>query len=246
MDFDKPLIPARLIRRYKRFLADVRLDSAPDGAPVTVHCPDPGAMTGLTTPGARVWLAPARNPKARLPYSWEMIETASGLVGINTHHPNRLVREALDGGRIAPLARFGTLRAEVPYGENSRIDFLLSSARGPDTYLEVKNVHLRRDGTAPGGLAEFPDTVTRRGAKHMRELAAMTRAGHRAVVLYVVQRMDCDRFAVAGDIDPDYAAAAWAAREAGVAFLAYQCDLSLTALSITDPMPVIWPDRPPG
>jgi sugar fermentation stimulation protein A len=225
MRFDPPLVPARLIRRYKRFLADVVLEGGPEAAAaaeVTAHCPNPGAMLGLDTPGARVWLTPATNPARKLRWTWELAEADGGLVGINTGHPNRLAAEAIAAERIPDLAGYGTLRREVKYGRNSRIDLLLQEAGRPDCYVEVKNVHLRRTGS----LAEFPDCVTARGAKHLEELGDMVEAGHRAVMLYLVQRADCDALAVAGDIDPAYARGLERALARGVEALCVACTLT--------------------
>lgn len=224
MQFDPPLVRGTLVRRYKRFLADITLEN---GDEVTVHCPNPGAMLGLDQVGATVWVAPAR-PTAKLPYGWKLVELRTGLVGIDTMVPNRVIGEALHAKAIGPVAGYPNARAEVKYGENSRIDFLLSGGGLPECYLEVKNVHLCREP----GLAEFPDCVTKRGAKHLAELANMVAAGYRAVMLYLVQRVDCDRFALAGDLDPDYAAAFAAARHAGVEAYAYRCDITVEGVTL--------------
>ena len=216
MKFEEPLLKATLVKRYKRFLADVRLE---DGSEVTAHCANPGSMMGLTEPGSTVWLLPNRNPKAKLDYRWEMIEVDGGLVGINTARSNRITEEAISEGRVPELEGYETMRREVKYGQNSRIDLLLEAPER--CYVEVKNVTLRRNG-----FAEFPDAVTARGAKHLKELTDMVHEGHRAVMLYLVQRMDCRDFRLARDIDPDYGAAFDAARAAGVEALAYSCRLS--------------------
>lgn len=224
MKFDPLLAPARLLRRYKRFLADVETAG---GRPMTVLCSNTGSMLGLTSPGARVWLSESGNPARKYRFTWEMIEHDLGsgptLVGINASNPNAIVAEALRLGRVPELAGYTSLRREVRYGENSRIDFLLEgSADGRPCYVEVKNVHMMRNP----GLAEFPDSRTERGAKHLRELASMREAGCRAVMLFLVQRADATEFAVCGDIDPAYAAAFELSAAAGVEMLAYGCALS--------------------
>lgn len=226
MKFQKPLITGRLVKRYKRFLADVILDE--DGSEVTVHCANPGSMLGLKEPGARVWLSESDNPKRKLRYSWEVIEADETLIGINTSHPNRLVEEALVVGRIPALSGFESLRREVKYGRNSRIDILLEGAKGDLTYVEVKNVTLMREP----GLAEFPDSVTARGAKHLAELSDMVGGGHKAVMVFLVQRPDCDRLSLAGDIDPTYAAAFEAARDAGVETFAIGCAVTCEGIEV--------------
>lgn len=236
MHFASPLVRARLVQRYKRFLADVILD---DGSALTVACPNTGAMLGLTEPGSIVWLSQSDNPKRKYRHTWEMIEagdaTIPTLVGINPTHPNRIVAEAIAAGRIETLARDATLRREVKYGTNSRVDILLEDVGRGLTYVEVKNVHLSR---APG-LAEFPDSVTQRGTKHFGELAAMVAAGHRAVLVYLVQRCDVSRFALARDIDPAYAAAFDHAAAAGVEMLAYRSTLTTAEVVIDQAMPIV-------
>ncbi|MBN9021010.1 MAG: DNA/RNA nuclease SfsA, partial [Rhizobiales bacterium] len=201
MRFSSPLIEGRLVRRYKRFLADVLL---PGGETVTVHCANPGSMLGLAEPGMRVLLSRSGNAARKLPLSWELVEAEPhGLVGINTALPNRLVEEALRARRVPELAAYDEIRREVAYGRASRVDFLLRGDGLPDAYVEVKNVHFSR---APG-LAEFPDSVTARGARHLDELADMVAAGHRAAMLYLVQRTDSERLAICRDLDPAYGAA---------------------------------------
>ncbi|MGB0853793.1 MAG: DNA/RNA nuclease SfsA [Pikeienuella sp.] len=218
MEFPRPLIPATLIKRYKRFLADVELA---DGTVVTAHCANPGAMTGLKAAGLKVWLEPNDDPKRKLKFSWKLAEISgddgSAWVGIDTSLPNKVVGEALAARAVPELAHYSGVRAEVKYGLNSRIDFLLTETGYPDCYVEVKNAHLRRSGR----WAEFPDSVTKRGAKHLGEMAEMVRAGARAVTLFLVQRDDCDGFRLAGDIDPAYAAATRMAKDAGVETIVY-------------------------
>jgi sugar fermentation stimulation protein A len=236
MRFVSTLIPATLARRYKRFLADVVLES---GEVTTVHVANPGAMTGLDRPLSRVWLSDSGNSLRRLPFTWELVETDLGsgpeLVGVNTGQPLALVAEALEARLIPELRDYSTVRREVKYGENSRIDFLLGDPKRPPCYLEIKNVHLMRKPH----LAEFPDCVTDRGAKHLRELAAVRKSGARAVLLFVIQIPSADRFAVAGDIDPTYAAASERAREEGVELLAWRCKVDLNGIEIAAPVPIV-------
>ena len=237
MQFDPLLIEAVLLQRYKRFLADVRL---PDGEELTVHCPNPGAMMGLSDLGNRVWISDSRNPKRKLRYTLELMEVVGGygektLVGINTMHPNKLAAAAIEAGRIPELAGYENLRREVKYGENSRIDILLENPDRRPCYVEIKNVHLVRQG----GLHEFPDCKTARGAKHLVEMANMVAQGARAVMLYVIQREDGDAFALADDIDPHYAQAFQNALAAGVEALAIRCKVSPNQIIACDPVPVI-------
>ena len=228
MEFAAPLTPAILLRRYKRFLADVRLA---DGSEAVAHCPNPGAMLGLQEPGSRIWLKPGTG---RLGWGWVLSEADGALVGIDTTLPNRLTAEALAAGRIPELAGYDLHRPEVAYGAASRIDFLLSAPDRPDCYVEVKNVHLSRRK----GLAEFPDCVTARGTRHLRELSAMAAAGHRAVMLFMIQRSDCQRFRVAADYDATYAAAFSEARNAGVEALCYACAVTQTGIRLDRPLPL--------
>ncbi len=233
MIFPTPLVPARLIRRYKRFLADCVLE---DGTDVTAHCPNPGSMMGLKDDGARIWLLPNDDPKKKLKYGWRLVELPGGhYAGIDAGLPNRLVKDALAEGQIKALTGYSETKPEQRYGsENSRIDFLLSEPARPDAYVEVKNCHLRRDGD----WAEFPDCVTERGAKHLRELTAIAQQGGRAVMLYVVQRTDCARFRLAPDLDPGYAKAFDAARDAGVEVLCHGTEISPNGIRLTGPLPV--------
>ena len=232
MRFPGPLQRGRLVQRYKRFFADVALD---DGREITAHCPNPGAMLGLNTPGLPAWVSASDNPKRKLAHTLELVEADGGLVGINTMHPNRLVAEALGENRIPELAGYTTIRPEVKYGEASRVDFLLTGPDRPPCYLEVKNVHLRRGGT----LAEFPDCVAARSLKHLRELGREVEAGNRAVMLFIVQRTDCEAFDTAGDIDPGYAAGLREAGARGVEILCRGCDISEDAITIGLPIPYL-------
>jgi sugar fermentation stimulation protein A len=226
MEFTTPLIRATLIRRYKRFLADCRLE---DGREITAHCANPGSMMGLATPGLTVWLEPNDDPKKKLNYGWRLVEHDSGdFTGVDTSVPNRALKAALIAGEIPELAAYKTVQPEVKYGDKSRIDFLLTQEGLPDCYVEVKSVTLSRQP----GLAEFPDSVTARGTKHLHELMKMTEQGHRAVMLYLVQRTDCARFALAKDIDPAYAAAFEMAQKAGVERLIYDTRISPQEITI--------------
>jgi sugar fermentation stimulation protein A len=230
MRWPKPLIPGRLIRRYKRFLADVALAT---GGEVTVHCPNPGRMLGLDTPGSRVWLSEGTNPLRKLPLTLELVEADGGLVGINAMRPNRLVEEAIRAGRIEELAGYREIRREVCYDGGSRIDLLLREPGRPDCYVEVKNVHLRR-----AAAAEFPDCVTARGARHLAAMRRQVGAGARAVLVYVVQRTDCAAFAVAEDIDPIYAGVYRSALAGGVEALCRACTISLEGIELAVPLPI--------
>jgi sugar fermentation stimulation protein A len=230
MQFPNPLERGRLVQRYKRFFADVVLD---DGRELTAHCPNPGSMMGLNTPGLPVWLSRSDAPNRKLPHTLELVEIDGGLVGVNTMHPNRLAAEALAGDAIPELAGYATVRPEVKYGEASRVDFLLTSPDRPPCFLEIKNVHLSRGG----GLAEFPDCVAARSLKHLRELAREVEGGARAVMLYVIQRTDCDAFDTAPDLDPAYAKGLIEAADRGVEILAYGCDIDHEAIRLVRPIP---------
>jgi sugar fermentation stimulation protein A len=236
MRFASPLIPATLIRRYKRFLADVTLGS---GEEITAHVANPGAMTGLDAPGSRIWLSKSDNAKRKLPYSWELVEADFGtgpeLVGVNTGHPNLLVAEALAAQAIPDLAGYTSVRRDVKYGKNSRIDFLLESEGRPSCYVEIKNVHLMR----AANLAEFPDCVTARGAKHLDELSAMAAGGARAFMLFVIQIGSTERFSLARDIDPAYGAAFDRARNMGVAALAWKCAIAREGIEVAKQVPIV-------
>ena len=231
MKFPDPLLRGRLVRRYKRFLSDVELDG---GELVTAHCANPGAMLGLKYPGAPVWLSPSRNPKRKLKYSWELIRVDGHLVGINTALPNRIVEEAVAAQAVPELAGYPRLRREVPYGRNSRIDLLLEADDRPPCYLEVKNVHLKRRAK----VAEFPDSVTKRGTKHLVELSEMAQSGARAVMFYLVQRGDCASFEIAADIDPAYDRALRQALAHGVEALCYSCRVGREAIELDRPLPL--------
>lgn len=233
MRFQTELVPATLIQRYKRFLADCRLD---DGREITAHCANPGSMMGLAEPGTRIWLEPNDDPRKKLKFGWRLVEHANGnYTGVDTSVPNKVVRAALIEQKIALMSAYSQVRPEQKYGANSRIDFLLSGEGLPDAYVEVKSVTLSRQN----GLAEFPDSVTARGAKHLDELATIARAGQRAVMLYLVQRTDCTRFTLANDIDYTYAVACERALLAGVEMLCLGTHISPEEITISGAIPVV-------
>ncbi|HEY2357847.1 MAG TPA: DNA/RNA nuclease SfsA [Phenylobacterium sp.] len=233
MDFPQPLTRGVLVQRYKRFFADVLLD---DGTEITAHCPNPGAMLGLNTPGLPAYVSHSDDPKRKLAHTLELVEADGGLVGINTMHPNRLVAEALAADAIPELTGYATHRREVRYGANSRVDFLLEAPDRAPCWLEVKNCHLRRSGA----LAEFPDCIAARSLKHLKELTAMVDAGQRAVMLFVVQRTDCDAFAACHDLDPAYASGLIEAAACGVEVLIRACEISPQSVRIAHAIP--WRD----
>ncbi len=221
MKFPEPLVEGRLIRRYKRFLADVRL---PDGSEVVAHCPNTGSMLGCQPENARVWLSRSNNPKRKLKYTWELVATAPGVVAcVNTARPNAQARAAIEDGVVTELAGYRRCRGEVRYGEEkSRIDLLLSGHDGQaDAWVEVKNVTL-----AEGSQGFFPDAVTERGQKHLRELMAQVAKGDRAVLLFVVNHTGIVEVRPADHIDARYGQLLRQACEAGVEVLAYRAELA--------------------
>jgi len=231
MNFPQSLQRGILIKRYKRFLADVSLAS---GEVITAHVANPGAMTGLAEPGSEVWLSRSANQARKLPWSWELVRVGSTLVSVNTQHPNALVAEALDKGALPAFTGYETIRSEVPYDGNSRVDFLLTGAGRRDCFVEVKAVSLRQ-----GYSAAFPDSVTARGSKHLRALGDRVRAGDRAVMLFIVQRADCLSFRVADEIDPAYGRILRCAMAEGVETLCYACRLSVDGIEIGATLPII-------
>lgn len=235
MRFKSPLERGTLIRRYKRFLADVVLA---DGTETTIHVPNPGAMLGLTEAGLPVWMSRSPDPKRKLPLTLEMVELPeTGLVGVNTMNPNRIAEIAIADGAVPELAGYPILRREVRYDENSRIDILLQgdpdALTRPSCWVEIKNVHFSR--VPP--LAEFPDCRTERGVKHLKALERVVQAGGRAVMLFVVQRMDCDAFTTADDIDRAYGPALRLAASQGVEVLCYSCHLTPEAIRLDRALP---------
>lgn len=217
------LVPGTLVLRYKRFLADVKLRN---GHVVTAHCPNSGSMLGCSEPGRPVYISRQRNPNRRLKYTWEIIDMPTSRVGVNTLVPNRLVRASTEAGVIPALRGYDTVRPEVPYGHRSRIDLLLER-EGERCYVEIKNCSL-----VEGGSALFPDAVTSRGLKHLVELQERVRAGDRAVMFFLIQRMDARRFKPADHIDPDYGRELRKAVAGGVEALAYDVDLDLAGIRL--------------
>jgi sugar fermentation stimulation protein A len=230
MRFPGPLTRGTLLRRYKRFLADVVLES---GEQVTTHVANSGSMLGLTAPGLPVFLSHQPKPTRKLAWSWELVEIGGCLVGVNTMHPNGIVADAVVTGTVSELTGYNLVRREVPYGKNSRIDLLLSAPDRPICYVEVKNVTLKR-----GDAACFPDAVTARGTKHLDELIETVIAGARAVMVFVVQREDCRYFTVADAIDSVYGATLRRAMASGVEAICYACCLSPEEIRMAHPLPL--------
>ena len=223
------LIGGSLIKRYKRFMADVKLRN---GHTVTAHCPNSGSMKECNEPGRTVYISRSSNPDRKLKYTWELIEMPDSLVGVNTNVPNRLVVESLLHGDIPGFSEYNELLTEVPYGNRSRIDVLLKSNDGDECYIEVKNCTLVRDG-----VASFPDAVTERGLKHLKELQDVVSRGRRGVIFFLIQRMDAELFRPAKDIDPAYADELKKAVEAGVEILVYDVCLDLRQISLNNSLP---------
>ncbi len=234
MQFPSPLQPGRLLRRYKRFLADV---DTPGGI-LTAHCPNTGSMMGCAEPGMGVWLSAAASPARKLAWTWELVEALPGvLVGLHTGRSNALVQEAIEAGRLEALAGYARIRREVKYGTDSRIDLLLEADGRPPCYVEVKNV----TAAVADGIGHFPDAVTARGTKHLRELAGMVAAGHRAMLVFCVQREDVREVRPADQIDPVYGRALREAMAAGVEVVALGAAVSPTGIELQRTLPVRLP-----
>jgi len=229
MQLPKTLYCGTLIKRYKRFLADIRLER---GENITAHCPNPGRMTGLSNPGSRVWVSCSPNPNRKLPFTLELIEADGGLVGVNTHHPNKIVREAIESHKIAQLEGYDSLRTEVKYAERSRVDILLEDEKMGRCWVEVKNVHLRRDSRESNGTAEFPDSVTVRGSKHIEDLVDQIKMGDKSILIFLIQRMDCKDFKIARDIDPLYYETLLRGMENGLEVLCFDTNITLSSISL--------------
>ncbi|QGU13884.1 DNA/RNA nuclease SfsA [Leclercia sp. 119287] len=232
MQFIPALQPATLVQRYKRFLADV---VTPEGVALTLHCPNTGAMTGCATPGDTVWYSTSENTKRKYPYTWEITQTADGeYICVNTLRANQLVKEAISLDLIPELRGYNALKSEVKYGaENSRIDFMLQAEDRPECYIEVKSVTL-----ADRDYGYFPDAVTLRGQKHLRELISVAAAGKRAVLLFAVLHSAIGRFSPARHIDPKYAQLLNEAQKQGVEVLAYKAELSADNMTLRSALPV--------
>ena len=229
MQLPKTLYCGTLIKRYKRFLADIRLEC---GENITAHCPNPGRMTGLSNPGSRVWVSCSPNPNRKLPFTLELIEADGGLVGVNTHHPNKIVREAIESHKIPQLEGYDSLRTEVKYAERSRVDILLEDEKMGRCWVEVKNVHLRRDSRESNGTAEFPDSVTVRGSKHIEDLVDQIKMGDKSILIFLIQRMDCKDFKIARDIDPLYYETLLRGMENGLEVLCFDTNITLSSISL--------------
>ncbi len=229
MILPQPLIPGTLVQRYKRFLADIKLE---DSQIITAHCPNSGSMKSCKEPGSPVFVSTSDNQKRKLKYTWQLVKANGVWVGINTHYPNKLVKEGILDGIVKELQGYRQIRSEVKYGTNSRIDLLLESEQDL-CYVEVKNVTLVEENTAL-----FPDAVTVRGQKHLKELVKMRKAGHRAVIFFVVQRSDGKTVVPADEIDPEYGALLRWAVENGVEALAYQAFVSEKEIYLSQKLPV--------
>jgi sugar fermentation stimulation protein A len=225
------LYTGTLLRRYKRFLADVALDS---GVQVTAHCPNSGSMTGCSQPGRPVYLSYHENPKRKLTYTWELIDMPESMVGVNTLVPNRLAAAAIRAGGVHGLDHYQTLRHEVKAGRNSRLDLLLSNTEADQCYVEIKNCTLVTEG-----MARFPDAVTARGRQHLLELQELVKRGDRCVMFFLIQRMDAEQFAPADHIDPAYGRELRKAADNGVEMLAYDVAIDFEKISLNRQLPVI-------
>ena len=223
------LVPATLLKRYKRFLADVKLNN---GETITVHCPNTGSMAGCCEPGRTVYLSFHDNPGRKYKYTWELIAMPTSLVGVNTLIPNRLVGQSIEQHLIPELAQFSKVKREVKIGDHSRIDLLLTGSSGQRCYIEIKNCTLVNDG-----LAQFPDAVTKRGLRHIIELEKRVKAGHRAMMFYFIQRMDARVFRPADHIDSDYGHRLRQAADKGVEVIAYDVRISLQGIELNRNIP---------
>jgi len=229
MQFKTNLIKGKLLKRYKRFLADIILE---DGTEVIAHCPNPGSMMGLATEGTTVWLEPNNDPKKKLKFGWRLVEYNNHMICVDTTIANMVIKEALEKKEIPELS-YQDFKSEVKYSDNSRIDFLLSSP-SQQTYLEIKSVTLMREK----GLAEFPDTITKRGSKHLEDLSKMVTSGHKAVLLFLCMRKDVNRVRIAADLDIIYNANIKAALKSGVQLICYDTQVTRFGVRLGKPIVV--------
>jgi sugar fermentation stimulation protein A len=229
--FQPALVEGHLLRRYKRFLADVRLE---DGTEIVAHCPNTGSMRGCAIEGSPVWLSRASNPQRKLPFTWELVESEGVLIGVHPALANRVVESAIGRQAIPSLADYAELRREVRYGERSRIDMLLTDPERPPCYIEVKSVTLAEDG-----VARFPDAVTTRGRRHLEELMAIVGEGKRAVSFHLVVRGDCAQFGTADTVDPEYGKTLRKARAAGVEVMAWQASVAPEGIRVERELPIV-------
>ena len=235
MKLPNTLRSGKLIRRYKRFFADIEYENNS----ITAHCPNPGSMTGLCTPGQDVLFSLSDNKKRKLPYTLEFVKSNSHWVGVNTQYPNKIVAEALENKIIPRLKKYTLIQNEFKFREGVRFDFLLKGEDLKPCIIEVKNVQLRRDLTNKVGVAEFPDSVTERGSKHLKNLVSAISDGYDCVMLYVVQRMDCQSFSIANDVDPEYAKNFDIAKKNGVKIEVWACDISYKEIKLSHSIKVI-------
>lgn len=227
-----PLIEGRLVRRYKRFLADVELE---DGQVVTVHCPNSGSMRGCAPPGAPVWISESDNPKRKLKFTWELVRTENCMIGINTQVPNRLVKDSIRNGQVRELSGYTRVRSEVKTSDHTRLDLRLTTPAGQSCFVEIKNCTLVEQGRAL-----FPDAVTTRGQKHLDELVRLAGLGHGAVIFYLIQRTDAQIFSPAAGIDPVYAQKLKRARNSGVEIITRDVTIDLERICLNRPVPVVF------
>lgn len=225
-----PLLQGRLVKRYKRFLADVELEGQ---GIVTAHCPNSGSMQGCAEPGSRVWISLSNNPARKLAYTWELVQTKGSMIGINTQVPNKLIKSALENRQVEELKEFTRIRSEVKTSDHTRLDLLLEGEDQKTCYVEIKNCTL-----VEAGKAMFPDAVTTRGQKHLDELIRLKQEGHRAVIFYLVQRMDATSFSPAALIDPTYARKLIHAVEKGVEILTRDVHIDPAMIRLRRALPV--------
>lgn len=225
-----PLIPGTLIKRYKRFLADIKFE---DGNIITAHCPNSGSMTACSQPGRPVYVSQHDNPRRKLKYTWELIDMPGSLVGVNTLVPNRLVKKSIQDGEVEALIGYDTVKPEIKVGQGTRLDLLLTRGENEKCYVEVKNCTLVTDG-----VACFPDAVTTRGQKHLAELQKLRKEGNRCVMFFLVQRMDAEVFKPADHIDPAYGQALRRARKSGVEILVYDVNINLERIVLRRRVPL--------